>query len=114
VQRHVKVGIKEGMRGTRREGETRGTLHRLSGGRGRAARTVVAGASSEAGVTKCVRGKAAGSYSRAKRWERRQTAPGTPNINRQRTSNDSAVENVSREVMWDVSALGQVEGQCSC
>jgi hypothetical protein len=29
-----------------------------------------------------------------------------PNINRQRTSNDSAVENVSREVMWDVSALG--------
>jgi hypothetical protein len=38
-----------------REGETRGTLHRLSGDRGRAARRVVAGASIEAGVTKCVR-----------------------------------------------------------
>jgi hypothetical protein len=38
-----------------REGETRGTSHRLSGGRGRAARRVVAGASIEAGVTKCVR-----------------------------------------------------------
>jgi hypothetical protein len=35
-----------------REGETRGTSHRLSGGRGRAARRVVAGASIEAGVTK--------------------------------------------------------------
>ena len=38
-----------------REGETRGTSHRLSGGRGRAARRVVAGASMEAGVTKYVR-----------------------------------------------------------
>ena len=38
-----------------REGETRGTLHRLSGGRGCAARRVVAGASIEAGVIKCVR-----------------------------------------------------------
>jgi hypothetical protein len=38
-----------------REGETRGTSHRLSGGRGRAARRVVAGASIEAGVTKYVR-----------------------------------------------------------
>jgi hypothetical protein len=38
-----------------REGETRGTSHRLSGGRGRAARRVVAGASIEVGVTKCVR-----------------------------------------------------------
>jgi len=43
------------MRDGAREGETRGTSQRLSGGRGRAARRVVAGASIEAGVTKCVR-----------------------------------------------------------
>jgi hypothetical protein len=55
VRQHVEVGVKEGMRETGRERETRGTSHRLSGGRGRAARRVVAGASIEAGVAKCVR-----------------------------------------------------------
>jgi hypothetical protein len=58
---------------------TRERVHRLSGGRGRAARRVVAGASIEAGVTKCVRvcwgkttrcaedeGEAAGSYKSCK------------------------------------------------
>ena len=82
-----------------REGETRGTSHRLSGGRGRAARRVVAGASIEAGVTKCVRvcwgrqrgvqrtkGRQQVTYSRAKRRGRRQTASGAPNPKRQRTA----------------------------
>jgi hypothetical protein len=80
-----------------REGETRGTSHRLSGGRGRAARRVVAGASIEAGVTKCVlgednavcRGRRGGQrvlYSRAKRRGRRQTASGAPNPKTQRTA----------------------------
>jgi hypothetical protein len=51
VRQHVEVGVKEGMRETgAREGETRGTSHRLSGGRGRATRRVVAGASIEAGM----------------------------------------------------------------
>src|ERR1700722_1585377 len=79
-----------------REGETRGTSHRLSGGRGRAARRVVAGASIEAGVTKCVRlfwgrqrdvqrtkGRQQVTYSRR---GRRQTASGAPNPKRQRTA----------------------------
>jgi hypothetical protein len=82
-----------------REGETRGTSHRLSGGRGRAARRVVAGASTEAGVTKCVRlwwgrqrgvqrtkGRQQVTYSRAKRRGRRQTVSGAPNPKRQRTA----------------------------
>jgi len=82
-----------------REGETRGTSHRLSGGRGRAARRVVAGASIEAGVTKYVRvcwrrqrgvqrtkGRQQVTYSRAKRQGRRQTASGAPNPKRQRTA----------------------------
>jgi hypothetical protein len=98
VQRHVEVGVKEGIRGDEAcEGETRGTSQRLSGGRGGAARTVVAGAPSEAGVTKCVRGwrrtrpcaedggESAGSYSRAKRRGRGQAGSGTPNPKRQRT-----------------------------
>jgi hypothetical protein len=56
VRQHVEVGVKEGMRETGRERvRHEGTSHRLSGGRGRAARRVVAGASIEAGVTKCVR-----------------------------------------------------------
>ena len=42
-------------RGCERRGETRGTSHRLSGERGRAAKRVVAGASIKHGVTKCVR-----------------------------------------------------------
>ena len=51
MQRHVEVGVKEGIRGEEAcEGETRGTSHRLSEGRGGAARTVVAGAPSEEGV----------------------------------------------------------------
>jgi len=80
-----------------REGETRGTSHRLSEGRGHAAKMVVAGASSKVGVTKCVRGcwrressvqrrgAALRSYSRAKRRGWRQTASGTPNPKRQHT-----------------------------
>jgi hypothetical protein len=56
VRQHVEIGVKEEMRETgAREGEIRGTSHRLSGGRGRAVRRVVVGASVEAGVTKCVR-----------------------------------------------------------
>ena len=56
MRQHVEVGVKEGMRETGRERvRHEGTSHRLSGGRGRAARRVVAGASIEADVTKCVR-----------------------------------------------------------
>jgi hypothetical protein len=56
VRQYVEVGVKEGMRETGRERVRReGTSHRLSGRRGRAARRVVAGASIEVGVTKCVR-----------------------------------------------------------
>jgi hypothetical protein len=100
VRQYVQVGVKEGMRETGREGvRHEGTSHRLSGGRGRAARRVVAGASIEAGVTKYVRvswrrqrgvqrtkGRQQVTYSRAKRRGRRQTASGAPNPKRQRTA----------------------------
>lgn len=85
MQQHVEIGVKEGIRGDEAcEGETRGTSQRLSGRRGGAARTVVAGAPSEAGVRGWRRtrpcaedgGESAGSYSRAKRRGRGQSRIG--------------------------------------
>jgi len=89
---HVEVDVKEGMRETgAREGETRGTSLALAGDEDARPGGVVAGASIEAGVTKCVgvpwgrqrgvqrtKGRQQVTYSCAKRRGRRQTASGAP------------------------------------
>jgi len=55
VRQHVEVGVKEGMKDTGRERVRHEGRHTALAGEGCAARRVVAGALSEADVTKCVR-----------------------------------------------------------
>jgi hypothetical protein len=97
VWQHVEAGVKEGMRETGRErGETRGTSHRLTGGRGRAARRVVAGASIEIGVkmresvlgktTRCAEDEGGGKRVLIVVQSGAKTASGAPNPKRQRTA----------------------------